>query len=1109
MSTTFDILLRKIDRFIRRYYMNQLIRGLILFGAGLFILSMVFIGLEYFGYFNPGVRFGLFYGFIAFNAVVLIRYVIIPLMGMIRIGKRISPEHAARLLAKYYPDEINDKVTNVIQLRKYLDQNPENAELIMAGIDQKARQTAVIPFHKAIPLHGNLRFVPYAVVPMIIILGVYLLQPGTLVEPARRIVQYDVVFERPRPFQFEMLSDGQAFRNDDLEIRMKASGEALPSEAYLVLDNSRHRMRTHGRTEFTHQLRNIQQDKSFIVEAEGFRYGPYHITVNERASFTHFHIHVDYPEYTEYPDDDFTNMGDLSVLYGSELTWTFFTNRIADIEFFSGDDEIQAEKVREGEHRVRMTADGSFEYNVFAFDDEHGRGDSLSYYVNVNMDEYPRIAVEEHRDDVLLAHLFYRGTIGDDFGFSGLEFHYRVMDHAQINRGVETDFFTESIDIDPNLRNQTFYHHFDLQSIYVQPGETVEVYFTVYDNDPLRGPKKTNSRVFSHYIPTEEEILAERREGEERIEQGLSDGAGQVKDARDQIDELRRNLLDSERAGWEEREAVEQLLDRKEEMEERLQEISDLKKETETRSEQFMESSERLQDMQKELQRLFDEVMSDEMKELFDKIREGLDEMSRDEIYEQLDQMDFEFQDLEMRMERTLEMFRQFAMERLLEESINRLEQLAEQQAELQEQTEAGGDSEELSESQQQIQDAYDNIQDMLDEFRDLNETLSRPKDIPDTQQQQDAISDDLQDALDQLHQDNLQQAAPHQQDAGQKMQEFGESLMQMQQQMFQEQLAEDARAIRMILENLLRSSFAQEDLLLATREANVNDPQYPELIREQRKIESDMEMINDSLVALSKRQIAIESFVNREVAEINHQMRQAIDHMINRRRHQSSSRQQHVMTHINNLALLLNESLQNIQQQMAMGEGMGDDMQMGEGQSFQNLREMQEQLNQMLEQMQDGFEPMPGETGEQQMGMSEQMARMAAEQQAIRNKLREMADEMSGRGDEGARELRELQRQMEQSELDMLRKEISTQTMHRQERILTRLLEHERAEKQRETEDRREGTTAEDYDISNPEDFFEYNRIREREVEMLRSLPPGLRPFYRTLVEQYFLHME
>ncbi len=94
-------------------------------------------------------------------------------------------------------------------------------------------------------------------------------------------------------------------------------------------------------------------------------------------------------------------------------------------------------------------------------------------------------------------------------------------------------------------------------------------------------------------------------------------------------------------------------------------------------------------------------------------------------------------------------------------------------------------------------------------------------------------------------------------------------------------------------------------------------------------------------------------------------------------------------------------------------------------------------------------------------------------------------------------------------SELDMLRKEISSQTMFRQERILTRLLEHERAELQRESEDRREGTTAESYEISNPEDIFEYNRIREREAEMLRSLPPGLRPFYRSLVEQYFINVE
>ncbi len=1109
MSNTLHILLKKIDRFIRRYYMNQLLKGLILFSAALFILSILFIGLEYFGYFSSNVRFILFYAFIAFNGFVLIKYVILPLLGMIRIGKRISPAQAARLLGKFYPEEIQDKITNVIQLKEFLENNPANAELIMAGIDQKAKQASVIPFHKAIPLHGNLRFIPYVILPMIIIGGVYMMQPATLLEPAQRIMQYDVTFERPRPFHFEMHSAGKAFRNDDVEVTMQATGQIMPAEAYIVFNNSRYRLNKTDSDLFTYQIRNIRQDKIFYVEAQGFTFGPYDIQVLERASFAHFHIHVNYPEYTGLSDDEFTNMGDLSVIDGSEVTWTFFTNDIAEVEFTLEGDEHETETIATGQHRVRHTINSSFDYQVFAYDADHGYGDSIAYHVQMIRDEYPRIAVEEHRDDVLQAHLFYRGTIEDDFGFTRLDFHYRVMDQTHINRGEDIEFFTESMDIDPYLRNQTFYHHFDLQSIYVRPGETIEIYFTVYDNDPLRGPKQTESRIFSHYIPTEEEILAERREGEELIERGLEDGSGEVRHARDQIDELRRSLLDSDRVGWEEREAMEQLLEKKEAMEEQLRELSDMKKETETRSEQFMESSERIQEKQEELQRLFDEVMSDELKELFDKLRDGLDEMSRDEIYEQLDQMDFEFQDLEMRMDRTLEMFRQFAMERLLEESINRLEQLAEEQRELQEETGAGGDEEEIRDAQEELNEAYDHIKDMLEEFRETNEKLSRPREMQDTRDQEDAISDDLQDALEQLQQQNQEQAMPFQQDAGEKMQDMGNTLMQMQEEMFQQHLAEDARAIRMILENLLRSSFSQEDLLLETRQANVNDPRFPELIREQRKIESDMEMINDSLVALSKRQMAIQSYVTREVAEINHQMRQAIDHMINRRRHQSSGRQQHVMTHINNLALLLNESLQNIQQQMAMGQGMGDDMQPGEGQSFQNLREMQEQLNEMLQQMQDGFEPMPGETGEQQMSTSEQMARMAAEQEAIRNRLRELADEMRSQGEEGTEGLQELQREMEQSELDMLRKELSTRTMERQERILSRLLEHERAERQQETEDRREGTTADEWEISNPEDFFEYNRIREREVEMLRSLPPGLRPFYRSLVEQYFLHID
>jgi hypothetical protein len=119
------------------------------------------------------------------------------------------------------------------------------------------------------------------------------------------------------------------------------------------------------------------------------------------------------------------------------------------------------------------------------------------------------------------------------------------------------------------------------------------------------------------------------------------------------------------------------------------------------------------------------------------------------------------------------------------------------------------------------------------------------------------------------------------------------------------------------------------------------------------------------------------------------------------------------------------------------------------------------------------------------------------------------MADQLRKEGFGESQEIIDLQRDMQQTELDIVRKQISRQTLLRQEGILTRLLEHEKAELQREMEERRVGTTANVYDLSNPDSIFEYNKERNRELDMLRSIPAGLTPFYRTMVETYFLNVQ
>jgi hypothetical protein len=161
-----------------------------------------------------------------------------------------------------------------------------------------------------------------------------------------------------------------------------------------------------------------------------------------------------------------------------------------------------------------------------------------------------------------------------------------------------------------------------------------------------------------------------------------------------------------------------------------------------------------------------------------------------------------------------------------------------------------------------------------------------------------------------------------------------------------------------------------------------------------------------------------------------------------------------------------------------------------------------------MLEQMQDGHNPMQGQGSDNDIGMSEKLARMAAEQEAIRKRLNDLAGEKKRIG-EDAGDLEEIMKEMEKTEIDILTNSINRRTKLRQQQILTRLLEHERAEIERELDEKRVGETAKSNQVSNPDEIFEYNRLRNRDIEMIRNVPPSFRPHYKSISEMYFLNVD
>ena len=83
--------------------------------------------------------------------------------------------------------------------------------------------------------------------------------------------------------------------------------------------------------------------------------------------------------------------------------------------------------------------------------------------------------------------------------------------------------------------------------------------------------------------------------------------------------------------------------------------------------------------------------------------------------------------------------------------------------------------------------------------------------------------------------------------------------------------------------------------------------------------------------------------------------------------------------------------------------------------------------------------------------------------------------------------------------------KNITQETINRQKEIMTRLLEAEKAVRERELDDKRESQSAnENFDKPNLR-FEEYKKEKMKEIELIKSVPPNLNPYYKDKVNQYF----
>ena len=245
-------ILQALDAFIRKYYKNLLIRG-VLYTMGIVLtLFLAAVLLEHFGWLSRLVRGLIFWAGLTASAAVLAWLVVRPLLKMRGLGKRISREEAARIIGRHFP-EVDDKLLNLLQL---MDSQTDTAgsDLLLAAVEQKSATLRPVPFLNAIDLKGNRRYLKYALPPLAVLAVLLIAAPQTVKGPTHRIVNYGTTFERPAPFRFRILNEKLATNQGaDFTLRVTTEGEAVPAEVYVDMEGRRYRSfhtssaRCHGR----------------------------------------------------------------------------------------------------------------------------------------------------------------------------------------------------------------------------------------------------------------------------------------------------------------------------------------------------------------------------------------------------------------------------------------------------------------------------------------------------------------------------------------------------------------------------------------------------------------------------------------------------------------------------------------------------------------------------------------------------------------------------------------------------------------------------------------------------------------------------------------------
>jgi hypothetical protein len=1045
-----------------------------------------------------------------------------PFLRLIGVLPSASEELTARRIGMFFPS-LRDRLLNALQLahNAVKDSKIYSPELIDGSLKDFAAEIQPLDFTASVdtsrlPLYR--RWLMLSAVLSVLIVCFF---PASFSGAAYRLIHCTREFAPPPKYFFEVSpGNKEIVKGENVAIRVKVTS-LLPAfaprstnitfyrqqEGQENYDELKVKPDSSGTYHTTFQT--LRSSTEYFVRLADAESEHYKLLVLDRPLIRSFHVKLDYPAYTKIPPrvmDEF--VGDMSALEGTRVTISGAASKtLKEASMVFGNNTklpmtLQGEKFSAS---FSILSDNSYHLSIV---DGEGLSNSepVQYQIKAVPDEYPTIAILQPGRNIDIAgdqllNLYLQAK--DDFGLSAMRLGYRLISSRYEKAGTDYSFTTIPLPADAGTQIELPFNWY-LTNLHLVPEDVVEYFAEVFDNDAVKGPKSGRSTLYLLRLPSLDEFFSDVDKEHERSTGDMKQSLEEARKLKDDIESINRDLKKNKDPDWQTQKKMEEMAKQYKEVQKKLDdERSRMEQMTEQMQQQNVLSKETLEKYL-ELQQLFQQLDATELQNMLKQMQQQIPNISKEQLQQAMQNMTFSEERFRQSIERTLNLLKRIQIEQKIDEVKKRAEELEKTEKDLQdESSKSTGNQQKLDELAKKQTDLAKEEQAMEREAADLQRKMEEfftemPADKLQKmieQMQQQKLDQKMQQASSRMQSGNMQSAQQLQSQVSQQLQQFSKQMEEMQQEMLQQQSQYVMNEMRKASNNMLELSKDEEAMKHSSQNAPQNSPQLRQNAEDQQQAEQDLNNVIKGLSDLSQKSFAVTPEMGKTIGEALARMNNAMRDLDMRNGSAASQEQDQAMAALNRAAMQVQDALQAMMQGGSGGAG-------GLMQQLQRLAGQQMSLNMQTQQM-----------GGMSLQQAAEAARLAKEQGAVRKSLEELNREaqQSGEQKKVLGDLQKIADDMKEVVENLEQNNVNPETIKKQERILSRLLDASQSMHERDYEKKRKAETGVQITRRSPSDIDpnaleEKSQLRE---ELLKALEQGYSRDYQDLIRKYFDELE